>query len=69
MQSLLALEQIDAMFESVQFKHLSTSDPERLPGGMLPCALAHVKMQDIAVGARFARPYRYRRLMVANGYS
>ena len=31
MQLFLALEQIDATFRSVQFKHLSISDPERLP--------------------------------------
>jgi hypothetical protein len=49
MQLFLALEQIDAIFQSVQFKHLSTSDPERLPCRMLPCAPAHVKMQDVAV--------------------
>jgi hypothetical protein len=49
MPSFLALEQIDAIFQSVQFKHLSTSDPERLPRRMLPCAPAHVKMQDVAV--------------------
>ena len=48
MQLFLALEQIDAIFQSVQFKHLSTSDPERLPCRMLPCAPAHVKMQDVA---------------------
>jgi hypothetical protein len=57
------------IFQSLQFKHLRTSDPERLPHGMLACAPAHVKMQDVAVvvwcsctttdvavGTRSARP-------------
>ena len=44
MELFFVLEQIDAIFQSLQFKHLRTSDPERLPHGMLPCAPAHVKM-------------------------
>jgi hypothetical protein len=38
---------IDAIFQSVQFKHLSISEPERLPRRMLPCTPAHVKMQVV----------------------
>jgi hypothetical protein len=61
MELFFVLEQIDAIFQSLQFKHLRTSDPERLPHGMLPCAPAHVRMQDVVDVALVVQLHHYRR--------